>query len=264
VGSVQPDKLAGVLLQANDGLLARFLFVYPDPVPPARPTDPDGSAYRRAQVAGAFAQLRALDWERDREGNQIPRIIKLEPGAADLCEQFQVKNHEAIASGSAHPILNGWRGKNNGRLLRIAAVFEFLEWAIAGGTEPQTVSVTSVRRAWRYLTYCEEMFEHVLGDLAYTQAHRDAAQIARYLQDQGVRSINERELYRLKGFRHLRVTGRRNAAFLELEAAGWLRKDASSKKGRSRSDWLVHPAVRDGNSIIVLSKAQDKKPGAAN
>jgi Protein of unknown function (DUF3987) len=263
VGSVQPDKLAGVLQQANDGLLARFLFVYPDPVPPTRPTDPDGSAHRRAQVADAFAQLRRLDWDRDREGNQIPRIIKLEPTAADLCHEFQIKNHEAIADGSAHPILNGWRGKNNGRLLRIAAVFEFLEWAIAGGTEPQTVSVTSVRRAWRYLTYCEEMFEHVLGDLAYTQAHRDATQIARYIHDRGVRSINERALYRLKGFRHLRVLGRRNAAFLELEAASWLRKNVGCKKGRSRSDWLVHPAVHDGDPIIVLPTVQEDMPGPA-
>ena len=158
-------------------------------------------------------------------GNRVPRVIKLEPAAVDLCQEFRVKNHEAIASGSAHPILNGWRGKNDGRLLRVAAVFEFLEWSVAGGPEPQMVSVTSMKRAWRYLAYCEEMFEHVLGDLAQTEAHRDAAQIARYLRDQGMRVVNERTLYRERGFHHLRNPDRRKAAFLELEAAGWIRKN---------------------------------------
>ena len=200
VGSVQPDKLASSLQQANDGLIARVLFVYPDPVPPTWPTDPEGAAYRRVQVAEALAQLRSLDWDRDKMGNQVPRIIKLDTTAADLCQDFRIKNHEAIASGSAHPILNGWRGKNDGRLLRIAAVFEFLEWAITGGAEPLLVSATSVQRAWRYLSYCEEMFEHVLGDLAYTEAHRDAAQIARHIRDQGLRVLSERELYACAGF----------------------------------------------------------------
>jgi len=152
VGSVQPDKLAGTLQQANDGLVARFLFVYPDPVPPTRPNDPEGSFHRRAQIAEAFAQLRSLDWDRDRMGNPVPKTISLEAAAADLCQEFRIKNHQAIASGSAHPILNGWRGKNDGRLLRLAGVFEFLEWAFAGGTEPQAVSAISVQRAWRYLT----------------------------------------------------------------------------------------------------------------
>ena len=252
VGSVQPDKLASALQQANDGLIARLLFVYPDPVPPTRPTDPDGSAHRRVQIAEALTQLRSLEWDRDRMGNPVPRIIKLEPAAADLCQEFRVKNHEAIATGSPHLVLNGWRGKNDGRLLRIAAVLEFLEWALVGGTEPQTVSVTFVQRAWRYLSYCEEMFEHVLGDLAHTEAHRDAAQIARHIRDQRVRVVNERTLYRERGFRHLRDNDRRKAAFLELESAGWIRKNVGFKNGRPRSDWQAHPSVRCEVQIVAM------------
>ncbi|MDF0603919.1 DUF3987 domain-containing protein, partial [Psychromarinibacter sp. C21-152] len=39
IGSTQPDKLESLLVKADDdGLLARFLTVYPEPLPPVRPT----------------------------------------------------------------------------------------------------------------------------------------------------------------------------------------------------------------------------------
>jgi hypothetical protein len=102
------------------------------------------------------------------------------------------------------------------------------------------------------------MFEHVLGDLAYTEAHRDAAQIARHIRDQGLRVLSERELYRLRGFRHLRDPERRKVAFSELEAAGWIRKNVGVKNGRPRSDWQVHPSVRSEVQIVVMSTKVQK------
>ena len=69
----------------------------------------------------------------------------------------------------------GWDGKNPGRLLRLALVFELLAWAVRGDAEPATVSADAVARAGAYLDYAGDMLHRVTAGLARTESEADAA-----------------------------------------------------------------------------------------
>jgi hypothetical protein len=162
-----------------------------------------------------------------------------------VLQRLRLEIYEAT-KGGARGILATWRGKNPGRLLRLALVFEFLQWAYLGaGAPPATVSAESVRRAALYLQYCELMLERILGDLAYSEAQRDAAALAQFIHDTKPERINERRVCRQRGFHYLRKGERRKAAFAELAAAGWVRRlEETLKSGRPTSDWEVNPQAQ--------------------
>ena len=242
VASVQPDKLQQVFSGPNDGLFTRFLYIYSEPVPPHPPKN-QGNKERIARLRDAFDRLHSLAWSRDHEGREVPGLLDVEDAGVQILQRVRVEIFQATQN--ARGILPTWRGKNPGRLLRLALVFEFLEWAYSGGAEPTIVRAESVRRAELYLQYCDLMFERVLSELAYSDAQRDAAALAQYISKTKLTHIKERDLYRQRGFHHLRDRDRRKAAFAELEAGGWVRRaNASPNGGRPSSDWEVHPLAR--------------------
>ena len=68
IGSIQPDKLAEVFAGADDGLTSRFLYIFPEPIPP-RPREATGANERTAALLRAFTRLRSLDWENQHNGS---------------------------------------------------------------------------------------------------------------------------------------------------------------------------------------------------
>jgi Protein of unknown function (DUF3987) len=243
VASVQPDKLEPVFSGPNDGLFTRFLYTFPEPVPP-QPLQGDGNKERIAALRNAFDRLRSLPWAHDYDGREVPELLNVEDEGLQILQRMRQEIFRATKKG-ARGILATWRGKNPGRLLRLALVYEFLDWSYSGaGAVPTMVRAESVRRAELYLQYCEAMLERVLGDLAYTEAQRDAAILAQFIFDTKPARINERQIYQQRGFHHLRDADRRKSVFAELAAAGWIRKDeASGKRGRSASDWEVNSTI---------------------
>ena len=245
VASVQPDKLQQVFSGPNDGLFTRFLYIFSEPVPP-RPPKNQGNKERIACLRDAFDRLHSLAWSHDYEGREVPGLLDVENDGVQILQRVREEIYQVTKN--TRGILATWRGKNPGRLLRLALVFEFLEWAYSGGAEPTIVRAESVRRAELYLQYCDLMLERVLGELAYSEAQRDAAALAQYISETKPTRINERDFYRQRGFHHLRDRDRRKAAFAELEAAGWVRKaNAAPKGGRPSSGWEVHPLARTIN-----------------
>ena len=243
VASVQPDKLEQVFSGSNDGLFTRFLYTFPEPVPP-HPLQGDGNKDRIASLRSAFDRLRSLPWAHDYEGREVPGLLNVEDAGLQILQRMREEIFRATQKG-ARGIPATWRGKNPGRLLRLGLVFEFLEWAHSGaGMAPTIVSADSVRRAELYLKYCDLMLERILGDLAYSEAQRDAAALAQFIHDTKPARINERQIYQQRGFHYFRNAERRKAAFAELAAAGWVRKiEAPAKSGRPTSDWEINPAT---------------------
>lgn len=243
VGTLQPDRLREIFSGPDDGLAARFLYFWPDPIPPGRPTGV-GAEGRSAKLLAAFRRLRALDWDRDHNGEPVPKVLRLDVEALDVLDKIRVEVAEANRADTG--IIAGWRGKNQGRLLRLGLVFELLEWSWHGGSEPNLVSGESIRRAADYLDYANAMMLRAVGELAHTLAQRDAAKIARLILAERPSMLNERVLYQREGFSDLRDKDRRTAAFGELVAGGWLRQPSRGSAGRPRSDWEVNPRLFEG------------------
>jgi hypothetical protein len=116
-GGTQPDKLAMFMRAADDGLLGRFLWVRPEPIP-----------FRLADaVPGAQWAIAALDRLRELDlqpGNPSePIIVPLTPQAREMIAAFgrEMQERQSTAGG----LLRSAFGKARGAALRLALVQRF-------------------------------------------------------------------------------------------------------------------------------------------
>jgi hypothetical protein len=255
IGGMVPDRLRDALAEADDGLPARLFFIWPEPVPIASLVErgAEDAANRRDLLEKAARRLRALKMGTDNHGNAEPITLRIDHDAFAL---FDEQRAEAMQRArAAAGLAGGWNGKNPGRLLRLALVFEYLAWAARDdhGPEPASVSADAIVGAGGFIDYAGGMFERVIAGLAIRRAQADAAQIARHIlaiaqaAPEGARPkpLNERRLYQLRGFAWARDANRRAGAFAVLQDAGWLRPSQNDRHGRPRGDWQINPRIME-------------------
>ncbi len=133
LGGTQPDKLDSLLVNADDdGLLARFLTIYPAPVPLTKPkARPDD-----ATLIAAIKKLRELLPAQDDAGNLRPIFVPLSDKASDDVQEFRIQSRawEAEATG----IFKGHIGKLPGLAIRVACVLAHLDYAAGQNAPPVT------------------------------------------------------------------------------------------------------------------------------
>jgi hypothetical protein len=253
IGGIVPDRLREALAGADDGLPARFIYVWPEPTPigPLREGGDADAAKRRAMLENAACRLRPLNMGANDHGQSTPIALRLDSDAFRL---FDEQRQEAMREAqSASGLTAGWHGKNPGRLARLALVFEHLAWAALddGTPEPANVSADAVVRAGGFIDYASAMFERVIGGLAVGRAEADAAQIARHVLAVAqaappyarLKPLNERALYQMPGFSWARDKKRRAGALTVLRNAAWLRPLEADRYGRPRGDWEMNPRI---------------------
>jgi Protein of unknown function (DUF3987) len=248
IGGMVPDRLREALADADDGLAARLIYVWPDPAPIARLADrgdADAGQGRQRLIISA-RRLRTLAMGTDDHGVPAPRALRLDPNARAM---FDDVRHDAMTHArSAHGLAAGWAGKNPGRALRLALIYQLLAWAILDGApEPACVSADAMARAGDYIDYAAAMHDRVTGGLAIGRAEADAASIARYIfaRPPATRTapLNERELYQTPRYTWARDADRRVAALHVLDHAGWIRRPTVPGAGRPRGNWQVSPRL---------------------
>jgi hypothetical protein len=253
IGGIVPDRLREVLADADDGLIARLIYIWPDPLP-IRPLMDRGDAdagRRRDMLVSAARRLRALEMGADSDGAPTPRALRLNEDGRALFDEL--RRDAMTRTREASGLIAGWYGKNPGRALRLALVYELLAWAARDGLEPATVSSDAVARAGGYLDYGAGMLDRVTAGLAITCAEADAARIARHLLAMydvpptgKPARLNERALYQTSGFAWARESQRLVQALAVLEQAGWIRRPSANGRGRPRGDWEVSPRIWEG------------------
>lgn len=239
LGAIQPDKLAATMLRdGDDGLASRFLWTWPDPLPPTRPT----RIADQRMLVDALRRLRNLRPADDGS----PVALMLSDGAADL---FHAWRHDhARESAAATGMVASAAGKAPGQVLRLAVVLELLLWAIdATAPEPDCVGEQSIARATSMITdYWLPMAARVYGDASLPPAERGAATIARWLLAGERRSVlNARALRREARLPGLRTADAVTQACACLCDADWLRTWSPPTGGRRRSDYEINPAIWD-------------------
>lgn len=246
VGGVQPSKLAAALLNGpDDGLVARFLWGWPDKRPFKRPRRPADMTMLEA----VYRRLDGLDWALSADGRQVAVTISLDAKAADVFEAWQADNSANDLESSG--LYASFVGKMDGVVLRLALVSELSAWAFAGGNEPRSISARSLVAAAGFVDdYAKPMAQRVYGDAALPKVERDAATLGRYLIRLGERVVNKRALSRSPHKSEHGLRGEALGDALEhLTTADWLR-DASSREGesigRKREDYAVNPRIFGG------------------
>lgn len=123
LGGIQPDKLVSTLMAGDDdGLAARMLFTWPEPVTPARPK----SIADDVGAMIAMRRLRSLQMVPDDDGQPGPLVLPMSDDAADLVDQWRQAHFESAEAASG--MVAGHFGKMPGLLLRLSLVLEHLWW----------------------------------------------------------------------------------------------------------------------------------------
>lgn len=239
VGGIQPDKVRRIIADKDDdGFVSRFLFVYPKPLPPQTPK----SEVDNTGIMKAAQKLYDL---RPSETDLKPTPIGLADDAVTVFEQYRQKTHIQEEQADESSFLYTAIGKNNGRVLRIAAILQYMDWAVSDSEKPPTViSVASLQSAIDLMEdYFMPMMKRSLNTAMLSQDMRNATKIARHIVKNKLLMINRRTLQQEHVIGSGNIEELKNAldALMEL---GWI-KDAEDEKksGRKRSDYRVNPMI---------------------
>lgn len=244
LGAIQPERLTEAIAGADDGLAARFLWTWPDQVPPFRiARDPVPADMAPA----ALARLAALPMGTDARGKPEPVRVRLSREAEDLLEDFG-RAVMSAGDGTAGLMASAF-GKARGHALRIACNLHYLWWSSEEGKdEPAVIGADAVAAACDLVgDYFIPMAQRVFGDAVLPKPDRLAMVLARHLRDTGEPGFNARDVRRKVGG-PLRDAADMDLACTELEEAGLIRPAASAQTGRGRRPkaFDVNPALAGG------------------
>ncbi len=242
-GTTQPAKIAGMLKDADDGLIPRLLWSMPDKRPFRRPTvTADTTAAKMA-----LRRLAALQMDCAETDGMIPRVIPFSPTAAKVMEDFAAQMDRRLDAAAG--LMIGIIAKARGQMARIALLLTYLEWAAGAGEEPTEVSADlAVMSANLVADYFLPMAARVLQDAALPQSERDAANVAKWIKAQGLTVINPREMERgVHDYYCTRDRGRIDEAMVVLKERAILADyPTPGVGGRPRQDYPVNPLFLEG------------------
>jgi Protein of unknown function (DUF3987) len=239
-GGAQPALLAEMFQEADDGLLARVAWFWPDPLPfRLGRTVPD-----TAGAIEAFDRLRLLQMNVDNaDGVTRPVMVPLAKSALADLEAFgqEMQERQQAAGGLMRSAL----GKARGLAMRLALVLEFLWWCGRDGIEaPPTIISAAAFTAATYLVadYLMPMAERVYGDAAVRKKDRDATTLARWIRKTGATEVHVRNLQR-----EVRLPGLGDAPAIRAAAAVLV-----------EAGWLIPPVIGFGTARKVVYAVNPK------
>ena len=244
IGGIQPDRLKSLLFRADDdGLLARFLPIWPDPAPLRRPhvVADDGL------VDQAVARLMSLDLVVDEAGEVRPWLVPFAEDARGLMDDWRtaVRGWEHGAEG----LMLSFLGKLPGLAARLALVLACLDWAAEGADMPQEIGVGAFGRAAHLVeAYLLPMARRAYADAATPKADRAARRLVVLICEQGWSRFTSRDVLRLQRA-GLETAERLNPALSALEDGDVIRAAepvTNPVGGRPHRAYDVNPALTGG------------------
>lgn len=239
LGGTQPDKLDSLLVKTDDdGLLARFLTVYPAPVPLARPK----ARLDEARLVDGLKRLRSLHPAKDEAGHMRPFLVYLTDCAGDALQGFRQQCR--VWEGEAEGVFKGHVGKLPGLVVRVACVLAHLDYAASpDATMPSEISRNHIGRA------CHLVGEHyrlhafrAYGAVTPPKEVLAARKLAEIIHRESPHVISVREIQR-RGLSGLERAQQVQAAIAELQEADWLRASQVETGGRPKRQYTVNPKI---------------------
>ncbi|WP_226550777.1 DUF3987 domain-containing protein [Celeribacter naphthalenivorans] len=245
-GGIQPDRLKSLLLRSDDdGLLARFIPIWPDPVPLRRPRAQAGAE----RCAIALRRLYGLSMYRDENDRERPWVMPFSDPARDVLDAFRlsVRAWERDAEG----LLLSFIGKMSGLAVRLSLILSYLDWAMSDEGEPQEIGRNAFGRAAHFVEfYALPMARRAYADAATSKAERGARRLLDAIRARGWPRFTSREALRLD-LSGLSSAAQLNAALTVLEDGDAIRPIApppNPNGGRPTRLFAVNPALLAGMS----------------
>jgi Protein of unknown function (DUF3987)/Bifunctional DNA primase/polymerase, N-terminal len=242
MGGIQPDKLASLLLRADDdGMLARFLPIWPKLAPIKRPD-------RGADVdfaERAFGRLHQLDMPTDEDGLPVPRFVPFSDDARSMIVEFMrwARREEDGEAG----LLVSFIGKCRGFAVRLALVLAYLEWAAGDAVDPpEEITLVHLGRACHLVAeYFLPMARRAYAEAAVPNEERAARALALLVHREQLEEFSIRDVTRRER-QGLRRKAEVEPALDVLVQAGLIRADqqgSGPKGGRPRLIYRVNPRI---------------------
>lgn len=246
LGGIQPDRLKSLLFKSDDdGLLARFLPIWPEPAPLRRPQ----AWADEALMEAALGRLLTLELVTDESGASRPWYVHFTEDARALMDDFRaaVRGWEAGTEG----LLLSFLGKLPGLSARLALVLAYLDWAADGADEPHAIAVPHFGRAAHLVeVYLLPMARRAYADAATPKAERAARRLVGIIREQGWQRFTSRDVLRLDRS-GLATAAELNPALAFLEEGECIRMVAppsNPQGGRPQRLFLVNPALHGGQA----------------
>jgi hypothetical protein len=241
-GGTQPDKVAKLIRADDDGLLARFVWAWPEAIDFRLGQQAPGVQW----AIDAFDRLCELDLHRDGEESK-PIMVPLVVEATRMIEQFgqDMQRRRDFAGG----LLRSAYGKARGQVLRLSLVLEYLWWCGTQGFAgpPTYVSERALAAAvFVFQEYFAPMAERVYGDAALSRQDRNATTLARWIARDHPSEVHVRQLQRVVRLPDLTTAEVIQSAASALIEAGWLREPPPGPGyalGSRRQSYPVNPKL---------------------
>lgn len=242
LGSIQPDRLKSLLTNVDDdGLLARFLPIWPNPAPLQRPNAPHNERF----LEEAIERLLSLEMTTNEDGQFQPGYVAFTEDASNALDTFrhQVRAWEAQAEG----LLLSFVGKMPGLSVRLSLLLAILDWVGGHTAEPREVTSEVFCRAKHLIeTYFLPMARRAYAGAAGGAGERAGRRLISVLRETGWRQFSTREIRRMERG-GLSTMQEINLGIQALEEADLIRAaptQASTKGGRPKRLYDVNPALR--------------------
>jgi hypothetical protein len=243
-GSIQPEKLSELFQDADDGLLARFLWAWPDFVEFRLSRKAPGVQF----AITSMDRLRALElMPAAGDTPTAPVYVPLAEDALPALEVFaqDMQRRQQDAGG----LMRSAYGKARGVAVRLALVLAYLRWCgeDGGAAPPREISKAAFLDACDLTAdYFMPMAERVYGDAGATPDQRRAATLARWIWRMRPEVVHVRALQRevrLPGLTEARAI---HTACEVLIEAGWLKLPTKAPApGRPAARYSVNPEIME-------------------
>ena len=241
VGGIQPDRLRSLLLKSDDdGLLARFLPLWPDPAPIRRPTGQADKGF----IEESLARLHRLKMATNERDELRPWLVPFSDPARDALDQFR---HTARTwEGDAEGLLLSFIGKLPGLSVRLSLILTYLDWLAMHGDEPLEISADVYSRAAVFIeNYAVPMARRAYADASLSKAENTARRLLALIREQSWKRFSSREVQRLdrKGLTTAREIKPGLDVLLEADVIRGIEGAGGPQGGRPPKLFAVNPAV---------------------
>jgi hypothetical protein len=241
-GGIQPSRLAEVMREADDGLLARFLYFWPEPALFHLTDKPPETEW----AIDCLDRLRTLDLDAG-DGDPRPVMVPLTEPAARYLEHFA----QLLQAGkdSVAGLMRSAAGKTRGLTLRLSLILEYLRWCAKDqySPPPTVIQEDALLAAAKFIAgYAMPMAERTYGDAACSWLDRNTATLARWIKKKRPDEVHVREMLRTFRLPGLTTAEAIHDACKALIEAGWL--GPSPGRGgqqRGREAYPVSPRLKD-------------------
>lgn len=242
LGGIQPDRLQSLLLRGDDdGLAARFLPFWPDPVPVKRPERAPDDCF----MQDVLTRLYGLSMVMDENGDPQPVLIPFDEPAQALLDDWRGTCRELEAGASG--LMLSHIGKMPGLAVRLALVLALLDWAANPlKPEPQAITRDHLSRACHLLEgYSLPMAKRAYSAGSQPKAERTALALVALIREQRWSRFTRREVLRLEraGLGRKADLDPALSVLEDCDAIRAIDEPAGPRGGRPTNAFTVNPAL---------------------